>query len=169
MVVAVGAVPETEAGSAMFKGFNASVADVPLNVCVAVNVCAVFVSAMLAPASVVAPVPPEAIGSVPVVSAEVDVAYTAPPDVNTVSPVPPPVVGSVPLVRTDVELAKIAVPDVNTVSPVPPLVVANVPARVIAPEVAELGVKHVVPAEKVVTGADVALDANSLTVPPLSL
>lgn len=42
------------------------------------------------------PVPPEAMGNVPVVKAEVDVAYTAPPDVNDVRPVPPFVVASVP-------------------------------------------------------------------------
>ena len=43
----------------------------------------------------VSPVPPDATGSVPVVSAEVDVAYTAPPDVNEVSPVPPTDVATV--------------------------------------------------------------------------
>ena len=37
--------------------------------------------------------------------------------------------------------------------PVPPLATARVPASVIAPEVAVLGVKPVVPAEKVVTPA----------------
>ena len=42
------------------------------------------------------PVPPEAIGNVPVVKTLVDVAYTAPPDVNDVKLVPPLAVGSVP-------------------------------------------------------------------------
>lgn len=51
---------------------------------------------MLAPANVVAPVPPLAIGNVPVVRAEVDDAYTAPPEVNDVNPVPPLVVANVP-------------------------------------------------------------------------
>jgi len=37
----------------------------------------------------VAPVPPEATGKVPVVNADVDVAYIAPPDVNDDNPVPP--------------------------------------------------------------------------------
>jgi hypothetical protein len=54
---------------------------------------------------------------------------------------------------------------VNDVKPVPPLVVANVPARVTAPVVAVFGVKPVVPAENESTGAEVAFDANSFTVP----
>jgi hypothetical protein len=54
---------------------------------------------------------------------------------------------------------------VNDVKPVPPLVVANVPANVTAPVVAVEGVKPVVPAENESTGAEVALDANNLTVP----
>jgi len=36
-----------------------------------------------------APVPPDATGKVPVVNADVEVAYIAPPDVNDESPVPP--------------------------------------------------------------------------------
>ena len=46
--------------------------------------------------AVVWPVPPEAIGNVPVVNALVDVAYNAPPEVKDVSPVPPLVVANVP-------------------------------------------------------------------------
>jgi hypothetical protein len=45
------------------------------------------------------------------------------------------------------------------------LATANVPANVTAPAVAELGVKPVEPAENVVTGAEVAFDANNFTVP----
>ena len=41
------------------------------------------------PVEVVVPVPPAVTGRVPVVSADVDVAYTAPPDVNDVRFVPP--------------------------------------------------------------------------------
>ena len=44
---------------------------------------------VLAEAADVAPVPPAVIGSVPVVNAEVEVAYTAPSVVKLVSPVPP--------------------------------------------------------------------------------
>jgi hypothetical protein len=55
----------------------------------------------------------------------------------------------------------------NDVRPVPPFVVASVPASVIAPEVAVEGVKPVVPAENVVTGATVAEDANRVTTPEL--
>jgi hypothetical protein len=40
----------------------------------------------------VAPVPPDATGKVPVVNADVEVAYIAPPDVNDDNPVPPSVV-----------------------------------------------------------------------------
>ena len=48
------------------------------------------------PVEVVTPVPPLVTGKVPVVRAEVDVAYTAPPNVNEVNPVPPLVVANVP-------------------------------------------------------------------------
>jgi hypothetical protein len=89
--------------------------------------------------------------------------------VNEVKAVPPAVVGSVPVVNAVVEVAYIAPPEVNDVRFVPPFAVAKVPASVIAPEVAVLGVKPVVPAEKVVTGADVALEASNFTVPVLSL
>ena len=76
---------------------------------------------MLAPANVVAPVPPEAIGNVPVVNALVDVAYTAPPEVNDVSPVPPFVVANVP--------ASVTAPDVAVlgVNPVVPALNDNTP------------------------------------------
>ena len=84
---------------------------------------------------------------------------------NEVKPVPPPVVGNVPLLSALVDDAKMAVPEVNAVRPVPPLVVAKVPASVIAPVVAVLGVNPVVPAENESTGADVAFEANNLTVP----
>ena len=117
----------------------------------------------------VTPEPPAVTGKVPVVKALVEVAYIAPPEVNDVKAVPPAVVGKVPVVNTEVDVAYIAPPEVNEVRFVPPLVVAKVPAKVIAPDVAEDGVKPVVPAENVVTGADVALDANNLTTPPLSL
>ena len=52
--------------------------------------------ALNAAEAVVCPVPPEAIGSVPVVKALVDVAYKAPPDVNDVKAVPPLEVPKVP-------------------------------------------------------------------------
>jgi hypothetical protein len=48
------------------------------------------------------------------------------------------------------------------------LAIAKVPAKLTAPEVADDGVNPVVPAEKVVT-PDVAVLANSLTVPALFL
>lgn len=48
------------------------------------------------PVLVVTPVPPDATGNVPDVSAEVLVAYKAPLDVNEVNPVPPLVVANVP-------------------------------------------------------------------------
>ena len=48
------------------------------------------------PVDVVTPVPPDATGSVPVVNAEVEVAYRAPPLVKLVRPVPPFAVPSVP-------------------------------------------------------------------------
>jgi hypothetical protein len=60
-------------------------------------------------------------------------------------------------------------PVVYVVMSVPPLPVANVPARVTAPEVAELGVKPVVPAENVNTGALAAEDASKVTTPELFL
>jgi hypothetical protein len=56
---------------------------------------------------------------------------------------------------------------VEVVTPVPPFATFSVPAKVIAPEVAVEGVKPVVPAENVVTGATVAEDANSVTTPEL--
>ena len=49
------------------------------------------------PVDVVVPVPPAVTGNVPVVKADVDVAYIAPPEVNDVSPVPPLAVPRVPL------------------------------------------------------------------------
>jgi hypothetical protein len=61
------------------------------------NVGEVLKTTLPEPVEVVVPVPPEATGKVPVVRAEVDVAYRAPFVVNEVSPVPPLVVGSVPL------------------------------------------------------------------------
>jgi len=60
-------------------------------------------------------------------------------------------------------------PAVYEESPVPPFVVIKVPARVTAPDVAVLGVKPVVPAENVSTGAEVAFDANNDTTPALLL
>ena len=53
------------------------------------------------PVEVVVPVPPLATGKVPVVRADVDVAYTAPPEVNEVNPVPPFVVPNVPVTPVD--------------------------------------------------------------------
>ena len=52
----------------------------------------------------VSPVPPEAMGSVPVVSAEVDVAYIAPPEVKDVNAVPPAAVGNVPAARAELDV-----------------------------------------------------------------
>jgi hypothetical protein len=71
----------------------------------AVAVLVYVVVKILAPYNVVAPVPPEVIGNVPVVNAEVDVAYIAPPEVKLVSAVPPAVVGSVPVVKAEVDVA----------------------------------------------------------------
>ena len=65
---------------------------------------------------VVTPVPPEPIGNVPVVNADDDVAYKAPPDVKDVRPVPPFVVANVP---ASVIAPAVAVLGVNPV--VPPL------------------------------------------------
>jgi hypothetical protein len=60
------------------------------------------------------PVPPEAIGSVPVVKADADVAYTAPPDVKDVRFVPPFAVASVPATVTAPDVA------VDGVKPIAP-------------------------------------------------
>jgi len=93
-------------------------------------------------------VPPDAIGKVPVVRADVEVAYTAPPEVNDVSPVPPLVVPMVvafqvpvAMVPTDVSDDKVVtalftrVPEVGSVT-----LVAAVEVSVIenAPEVASV-------------------------------
>ena len=72
-------------------------------------------------------------------------------------------------VGVEVPAPNITLLAVSVVSPVPPLVTANVPAKVIAPEVAELGVKPVVPAENVNTGALAAEDASNVTTPELFL
>jgi hypothetical protein len=61
-------------------GATSCTADVPLP------------SKTLLAVSVLAPVPPEATGKVPVVNADVDVAYIAPLFVNELNPVPPSVV-----------------------------------------------------------------------------
>jgi hypothetical protein len=66
-------------------------------------------------------------GKVPVVNAEVDVAYIAPPEVNEVRFVPPLAVGKVPVVKALVDVAYRAPPDVNEVKFVPPFEVGNVP------------------------------------------
>jgi hypothetical protein len=93
----------------------------------------------------VIPVPPDAIGNVPVVKTDVDVAYTAPPDVKDVKLVPPDAVGNVPVAKTDDDVAYTAPPDVKDVRFVPPFAVASVPATVIAPDVAVDGVKPIEP------------------------
>ena len=95
------------------------------------------------PVDVVLPVPPDATGNVPVVRADVDVAYTAPLAVKEVSPVPPLPVGRVPLTPVDngrpVPLVKVTdcgVPNIGvtkvgevlrTTDPVPVEVVTPVP------------------------------------------
>ena len=79
------------------------------------------------PVSVMAPVPPEATGNVPVVRADVDVAYTAPFAVKDVRFVPPLAVPSVPLsVRTPVvvigppvKVMPVVPPDASTLMTVP--------------------------------------------------
>ena len=71
-------------------------------------------------AASVAPVPPDATGNVPVVKADVLVAYTAPPDVNDVNPVPPLVVATVP---ARVTAPVVAVDGVRPV--VPPLMLVT--------------------------------------------
>ena len=71
-------------------------------------------NASKAAVAVVCPVPPEAIGSVPVVKALVDVAYNAPPEVKLVNPVPPLVVAKVP---ASVTAPVVAVFGVNPVVP----------------------------------------------------
>jgi hypothetical protein len=72
-------------------------------------------------------VPPDAIGSVPVVRADVELAYTAPPDVKLVSPVPPEFVGNVPVVSADVDVAYTAPLAVKLLRFVPPFAVGNTP------------------------------------------
>jgi hypothetical protein len=62
-IVPVAAVADTVVTSATSFKTIASVDDEPENVCVAVKVLAALTTGMLAPASVVAPVPPEATGS----------------------------------------------------------------------------------------------------------
>jgi hypothetical protein len=127
-----------------------------------VNVLAAVVTAMLAPANVFAPVPPLAIANVPVTPVDNGrpVQLVSVPDVG----VPNSGVTSVGLV----DKTTLPVP-VEVVTPVPPLATFNVPARVTTPLVAVEGVKPVVPAENVVTGADVELCANSVTTPELFL
>jgi hypothetical protein len=88
----------------MLEVFMSAFDEVPAKVCKPVNVFATFNTGIFAPARVVAPVPPLAIGSVPVVNALVEVAYTAPPEVNEVRFVPPLEVPKVP--------AKVTAPDV---------------------------------------------------------
>jgi hypothetical protein len=90
-------------------------------------------------AIVTAPVPPEATGKVPVVKADVDVAYTAPPEVNEVKLVPPLAVGSVPVtpVVNGSPVAFVSVPDVGVpragVTKVAEVIVGDVP-KTKAPE-----------------------------------
>jgi hypothetical protein len=71
----------------------------------------------------VTPVPPDATGKVPVVSADVDVAYKAPPDVKDVRFVPPLVVARVPARVTAPVDAPVGVnpvvPALNDVTAVP--------------------------------------------------
>ena len=78
-------------------------------------------SALNAVALVVEPVPPDASGSVPVVRTLVDVAYTAPPEVNEVRFVPPLVVANVPVSVIAPVVAvlgeKPVVPALNDVTP----------------------------------------------------
>jgi hypothetical protein len=103
------------------------------------------------PVDVVVPVPPDATGKVPVVNTEVEVAYTAPPEVNDVNPVPPLLVAivvadqvpevTVPTVTTEeepaagayaVEAVKAAVPKV------PPVAIFKVEVSLLADKVTEL-------------------------------
>ena len=74
------------------------------------------------------PVPPAVLGNVPVVSTLVDVAYTAPPEVNVVRFVPPFAVPRVPASVTAPVVAvfgvKPVVPALNDVTP--PVLAAQV-------------------------------------------
>ena len=93
--------------------------------------------ALKAAEAVVCPVPPDAIGNVPVVNADVDVAYTAPPDVNDVRPVPPLVVASVPASVTapvvPVDGVRPVVPAEKDVTPVLVTVTAPVEPETLMP------------------------------------
>jgi hypothetical protein len=92
-----------------------NVLDVPLNVCVAENVLATFVTGIFAPANVVAPVPPLPTGKVPVTFV---VRLTK---VVDVLPVPPLAIGKVP-VTFEARFTKVV-----DVLPVPPLAIGKVP------------------------------------------
>ena len=150
------------ASSVMLLILSAAVAVEPVSVWVAVNVFAAFVTAMFAPARVVAPVPPLAIGRVPVTP----VVKGRPVALVNVTDVGVPRIGVTKVGLVD--KTTLPVP-VEVVTPVPPFATFNVPANVTAPLVALLGVKPVVPALKVVTLVVAALEANSLTTPELSL
>ena len=71
-------------------------------------------NALNAAEAVVWPVPPDAMGNVPVVNADDDVAYTAPPDVNVVNPVPPYPVAIVVPFQTPVPIVPTLVKDEET-------------------------------------------------------
>ena len=95
MIVPVAAVADTVATSAASFRTIALADDVPENVCVPVKVLATLTTAILAAASVVAPLPPLAIGNVPVIF------VAALTKVVDVLPVPPLAMGSVPVTPVD--------------------------------------------------------------------
>lgn len=87
------------------------------------------------PVSVTAPVPPAVTGNVPVVKADVDVAYIAPPEVNDVRFVPPLAVSSVPpsvktpdvVIGPPLNVRPVVPPEASTLVTVPtPVTVAQV-------------------------------------------
>jgi len=143
LIVPVAAVAETVATSAALVRTSARFEDVPLKVWVPVKVLATFRTGILAAARVVAPVPPLAIGSVPVTP----VVRGKP-----VRLVATPLVGvpSKGVTRVGEVALTVAPVPVLVVTPVPPLATASVPARVMVPEEVigpPLVVKPVVPPE----------------------
>ena len=143
MIVPVAAVADMVATSATSFRIIPKVDDEPENVCVAVKVLATLITAILAAAKVVCPVPPLAIGKVPV---------TPVVSGKPVRLVATPLVGVPSKGVTKVgEVDNTLLPEpVLVATPVPPLATANVPARVMVPEPVigpPLVVKPVVPPE----------------------
>ena len=114
------------------------------------------------------PVPPLAIGRMPLTCVVKLTPLSVPPSVKLPAEVTVPVSVmplTVPVPPTDVTVPapKLALAAAAVVAPVPPLAITNVPAKTTAPVVGLLGVNPVVPALKLVT----PLDAKVIVPKPL--